>query len=98
VISLRIRALLLYSSLIVKATAEVAHFSHHLGIIASGWKSRSRPHLRRGHIRQQARGPPHSERKRILIDPMWVNYVPLDDASITPAPQITVRMVPTPCR
>jgi hypothetical protein len=29
-----------------------------------------RPHLRRGHIRQQAHAPQHSERKQIFIDPM----------------------------
>jgi hypothetical protein len=30
-----------------------------------------RPHLRRGHIRQQAHGPQNSERKQIFINPMW---------------------------
>jgi hypothetical protein len=38
-----------------------------------------RPHLRRRHIRQQAHGPKHSERKQIFINPMWINYVPPED-------------------
>jgi hypothetical protein len=50
-----------------------------------------RPHLRRGHIRQQAHGPQHSERKQIFVDPMWINYVPLEDET-TPAPTITVKV------
>jgi hypothetical protein len=49
-----------------------------------------RPHLRRGHIRQQAYGPHHSERKQIFINPVWINYVPFDDET-TPAPMITVK-------
>jgi hypothetical protein len=48
------------------------------------------PHLRRGHIRQQAHGSQHSERKQIFINPMWVNYVPIDDET-TPAPTVTVK-------
>jgi hypothetical protein len=50
-----------------------------------------RPHLRRGHIRQQAHGPQHSERKQIFINPIRINYVPFDDET-TPAPTITVKM------
>jgi hypothetical protein len=49
-----------------------------------------RPHLGRGHIRQQAHGPQHSERKEIFINPMWVNYALIDDET-TPAPTITVK-------
>jgi hypothetical protein len=49
------------------------------------------PHLRRGHIRQHAHGPQHSERKQISINPMWINYVPPDDET-TPAPTVTVKM------
>jgi hypothetical protein len=50
-----------------------------------------RPHLRRGHIRQQTHGPQHSERKEIFINPIWINYVPFDDET-TPAPTITVKV------
>src|SRR5262249_51587558 len=54
----------------------------------------SRPHLRRGHIRQQAHGPQHRERKPIFISPMWVNYAPVDDET-TPAPTVTVKAAST---
>ena len=50
-----------------------------------------RPHLRRGHIRQQTHGPQHSERKEIFINPIWINHVPFDDET-TPAPMITVKV------
>jgi hypothetical protein len=37
-----------------------------------------------GHIRQQAHGLQHSERKQIFVNPMWISYVPPDDET-TPA-------------
>jgi hypothetical protein len=49
-----------------------------------------RPHLRHGHIRQQAHGPQHSERRQIFVNPMWVNYAPIDDET-APVPTITVK-------
>jgi hypothetical protein len=50
-----------------------------------------RPHLRRGHIRQQPHRPHNSERKQIFINPVWINHVPLDDEA-TPAPTVTVKV------
>jgi hypothetical protein len=54
-----------------------------------------RSHLRRGHIRQQEHGPQHNERKQIFINPMWINYVPLDGET-TPAPTVTVKAASPP--
>ena len=40
---------------------------------ADGTGGPVRPHLRRGHIRNQPHGPGNSEVRRIFIQPMFIN-------------------------